>query len=247
MPHHTPLCPARLRRYALRMASLQTTRGYSVEFVGREREPVVTIEDFSGQIDALARLGRQASYRPVSGYPGIRSPMDPAYLAPRGALLREVFRDCFGLGGKAELESCDFSIVSLSADELTPGQRIPHYDAPEAGLIALLHFTTGAQSGGTAFYRHRRTGFEAILPERVAAYAAAVAEDDCAFGAPPASYCHGSDERYELIGEVEARPDRAILYRGRLLHSGHVPFAPDPATARESGRLTINTFIVGYP
>ena len=220
---------------------------YSVEFVGREREPVVTIDDFSGQIERLVRLGRQASYRPVQGYPGLRSTMDPAYLGPRSTLLREIFSDCFGLSGKAELESCNFSVVSLSPEQLSPGQRIPHYDAPEMGLIALLHFTGGPESGGTAFYRHRRTDFEAILPDRVAAYAAGVAEDDRTFGPCALGYCHGSDERYELIGEVEAKPDRAILYRGRLLHSGHVPVAPVPETARETGRLTINTFIVGYP
>jgi hypothetical protein len=229
------------------MASQARKADYSVQFVGREREPVVTIDEFSGQVEALERLGRQASYRPVQGYPGLRSPMDPGYLGPRSGLLREIFADCFGLAGKAELESCDFSVVSLSPEQLSPGQRIPHYDAPEPGLIALLHFTQGAETGGTAFYRHRRTGFEAILPERVAAYAAGVAEDDRAFGPPPAHYCHGSDERYEMIGEVEARPDRAILYRGRLLHSGHVPVPPVPETARQSGRLTINTFIVGYP
>jgi hypothetical protein len=229
------------------MASEGRKADYSVDFVGREREPVVTIDGFSGQVEALERMGREASYRPVPGYPGLRSPMNPAYLAPRSALLREVFRDCFGLTGRAELESCDFSVVSLSPGQLSPGQRIPHYDAPDAGLIALLHFTAGVESGGTAFYRHRRTGFEAILPERVAAYAAGVAEDDRAFGPPPAHYCHGSDERYEMIGEVEARPDRAILYRGRLLHSGHVPVAPVPETARQTGRQTINTFIVGCP
>src|SRR5690606_13917440 len=109
----------------------------------------------------------------------------------------------------------------------------------------LLHFTGEAATGGTAFYRHCRTGFETIRPERVAPYAAALAEDEREHGPYPPRYFHGSDARYELIGEVEARPDRAIIYRGRLLHSGHVPVDPDPATARESGRLTINTFLVG--
>jgi hypothetical protein len=229
------------------MAGDDFASGYQVSFVGREREPVVTIDDFSGRIEALAQQGRAARYRPAQGYPGIRSAMDPGYLMPRGALLKDVFARCFGLSGKAELDSCAFSIVSLAPDELLPGQRIPHFDSSDAGLVALLHFTGGPESGGTAFYRHRRTGYEAILPERFAAYAAAVAEDDREFGAPPARYWHGSDDRYELIGEIEAKPDRMIIYRGRLLHSGHVPTPPDPASARETGRLTINTFLVGHP
>jgi hypothetical protein len=48
-----------------------------------------------------------------------------------------------------------------------------------------------------------------------------------------------------MIGEVESLPDRQIIYPGRLLHSGHIPIEPDPSTARQTGRLTINTFLVG--
>jgi hypothetical protein len=220
---------------------------YRVECFGSEREPVVVIDDFSGRIDALTRLGRQAEYRPVQGYPGIRSPLDPAYLAPREALLQRVLAECFGFTGGAQIESCAFSIVTLRPEELSPGQRRPHHDASDPNLIALLHFTGSGETGGTTFYRHRRTGFEAIRPERAARFAAAVREDDAAYGAPPRRYMHGSDERYEAIGQIEARPDRVIIYRGRVLHSGHIPQSPDPETARETGRLTINTFLNGVP
>ena len=99
--------------------------------------------------------------------------------------------------------------------------------------------------GGTAFYRHRRTGFETIRPERMPRFKAALVADEHEHGPFPARYYYDDDERYEMIGEVEARPDRVIIYRGRLLHSGHIPIAPDPLTALESGRLTINTFLVG--
>ena len=218
---------------------------YRVEHLGREREPLIVIDDFSGRIDELARIGRSAAYEPVAGYPGIRCRISSSYLAPRGALLRRILAEHFDLPRGAKGESCAFSIVSLRPEQLSEGQRRPHHDSAEANLIALLHFTGDAATGGTAFYRHRRTGFETIRPERAEEYERAVAAERREHGPYPARYFHGSDERYEMIGEVEARADRVIIYRGRLLHSGHIPVAPDPATARESGRLTINTFLVG--
>lgn len=46
-----------------------------------------------------------------------------------------------------------------------------------------------------------------------------------------------------MIGEIAAVPDRLILYRGRLLHSGVIPqrdkLSSDPAAVR----LTINLFL----
>ena len=147
--------------------------------------------------------------------------------------------------GPFRAESCSWSVVSVPPAQLAPAQRRPHYDAPEANLIAMVHYTQGAESGGTAFYRHRRTGFEAITPDRVAAYDVAVRHDDAQFGPLPACYFYGDSERYELIGEIEPRPDRLIAYRGRQLHSGVIPQPPDPETKAEAARLTINTFLIG--
>jgi hypothetical protein len=237
------------RRYARLVADVplpsSASDGYRVHYLGREREPLVVIDDFSGQLEALTRLARNAAYEPVTGYPGIRCRISSSYLAPRSALLHRILAEQFDLPRGATGESCAFSIVSLRPDQLSEGQRRPHHDSADANLIALLHFTGAADTGGTAFYRHRRTGFETIRPERVEEYERAVAAERREHGPYPPRYFHGSDARYEMIGEVEARPDRVIVYRGRLLHSGHVPIAPDPATARETGRLTINTFLVG--
>jgi hypothetical protein len=108
-----------------------------------------------------------------------------------------------------------------------------------------MHYLDGPESGGTAFYRHRRTGFEAITPAREAAYAAALAEDAREYGPPPPGYPMGDSAAYEQIGAVEARVDRLALYRGRQLHSGIIP---DPAALSDDparGRLTINMFLFG--
>src|SRR5690606_27492170 len=93
----------------------------------------------------------------------------------------------------AKVESCAFSIVSIPPEELSPGQRRPHFDATDPNLMALLHFAGDSATGGTAFYRHRRTGFETIRPDRLVRFTAAIAEDEREHGPLPARYFHGDD------------------------------------------------------
>ena len=216
----------------------------TIERFGAEREPIVVIDDFSGRIEELSALARAASYREEPMYPGLRTPADPGYLDPMLEILDEVSRRVFGLPA-AKVAACDYSIVSRAPDALMPAQRIPHHDHTGPEVIALLHYMQGPETGGTAFYRQRRTGFETIRPERVTIYRDALMADEAEFGPPAPGYFSGDNERYDCIGAVDARPDRAVLYRGRTLHSGIIPQAPDPALAPATGRLTINTFLVG--
>lgn len=227
------------------MAALPEAK-LTVHAFGREREPVVVIDDFTGDPARLLAAGRAADYQPGgAAYPGIRAWAEPAYLDVRRDLMFAVMGRVFGFSRGIRCEVSTFSLVTVPEAELSPLQRIPHYDHSSAELVAVMHYLLPATSGGTAFYRHRRTGFETITPEREAAYNAGLAEDERAFGLPPARYHHGDNERYELIGEVEALPDRLVLYRGRLLHSGVIP---DPAALSSDparGRLTVNMFLRG--
>ena len=138
-----------------------------------------------------------------------------------------------------------YSLVTRGAADLSPPQRIPHHDHTAPNVLAAMHYLLGPESGGTAFYRHRRTGFETITPERKARYEAALREDEREFGPMPQGYYYGDSDRYELIGEVEARPDRFAIYRGRLLHSGIIPAPEKLSSDPGSGRLTINLFLGG--
>lgn len=217
-----------------------------VHHFGREREPVVQIDGFSGRAAELLSAGRSARYGPGgASYPGIRSWADPAYLDLRRDLMFAVMSRVFGFRQGIRCDASTFSLVTLPESELAPLQRIPHYDHAGGEIVAVMHYLLGPESGGTAFYRHRRTGFETITPGREAAYNAGLAEDEREFGMPPPAYHHGDTDRYELIGEIAAAPDRLIMYRGRLLHSGVIP---DPALLDSDparGRLTINMFLEG--
>lgn len=213
---------------------------------GREQEPVVQIDNFSHMAGELLEAGKAAQYQPAgASYPGIRSWCEPAYLDRRRELMMQVMGRVFGVQRGVSCEVSTFSVVTLQPEELSPGQRLPHYDETDPMLVAVMHYLLGPETGGTAFYRHKRSGFEAITPEREAAYHAALKEDEREYGVPDPGYYHGDSNRFELIGEIEAKPDRLILYRGRLLHSGVIPdpaaLSADPA----DGRLTVNMFLRG--
>lgn len=218
----------------------------TVERIGREGEPLVIIDNFTGQPERLRAMGLAAQYHPAGvDYPGRRALADPSYLDLRRDLMMQVMARVFGLTRGVQCEIAAFSLVTLPPEQLSPRQRIPHHDHSDAGRVAIMHYLGGPETGGTAFYRHRRTGFEAITPQREPAYAAALSEDEREFGPPPQGYPQGDSDCFEQIAAVEARVDRLALYRGRQLHSGIIP---DPASLNDDpakGRLTVNMFLFG--
>lgn len=218
----------------------------TLERIGHEGEPVVTIDGFTGDIERLRAMGNAATYEQAGvDYPGLRALGDPSYLDLRRNLMMQIVGRVFGCTRSIRCEVAAFSLVTRAQAELTQRQCIPHHDHSDAGRIAIMHYLLGPESGGTAFYRHRRTGFEAITPQREYAYAKALDEDQRDYGDPPRAYPYGDSDRYEMIGEVEARPDRMVLYRGRLLHSGVIPDPERLSTDPRQGRLTINMFLFG--
>src|SRR3989442_794543 len=62
-------------------------------------------------------------------------------------------------------------------------------------------------------------------------------------GARAAGYVSGATALHDQIGRVEARFNRVVVYRSRLLHSGVIlrpeALSDDPRV----GRLTANTFV----
>lgn len=218
----------------------------TVRQMGREKEPLVIIDGFSGMAGELLQAGYAATYQDAgASYPGIRSWADPSYLDRRRDLMMQIMQRVFGFTKGVRLDVSTFSLVTLSEEELHPLQRIPHYDHSSGEIIAIMHYLLGPESGGTAFYRHRRTGFETITPAREDAYNAALAADERQFGMPPARFCYGDTDWFELIDEVDAAPDRLVLYRGRQLHSGVIPYASLLSSDPRKGRLTINMFLSG--
>lgn len=215
--------------------------------LGREGEPLLRVDrlmrDAGALVDYAANENRFApAYGPDGGYPGLRAPAPLDYVEAVVRALDPVLRDAFGLRavrlGRAE---CNFSLITLDPRELAPSQRVPHVDTTDPLQFALLHYLCGPEHGGTAFYRHRATGYEAITPDRLPRYEAARTTDRD----PASGYIAGDTDAFEQVAGVDAAFDRLVVYRSRQLHSGLVAGAgsPDP----RKGRLTANIFLSYRP
>lgn len=222
-----------------------------VGHVGREREPVVQVDDLlrapGAVVDFAAAEGRFAPvYGPAGGYPGLRTDAPIDYVKAVVHTLDPVIRQAFGLEGvKLGRAECSLSLVTLPPGELVPSQRMPHIDTTNPLQFAFLHYLCPPAFGGTAFYRHRRTGFEALTPGRLDRYEAARAEEEP--HEPPEGYILGDTAHFEQIAAVDAEPNRLVVYRSRLLHSGRIPPGAPLSADPRAGRLTANTFLTYLP
>ena len=68
-----------------------------------------------------------------------------------------------------------------------------------------------------------------------------------ATGMPPAQYVDGDTSLFERIASYQAAFNRALIYRGSMLHSVNVPPGFVPDTDPRTGRLTVNTFLLASP
>jgi len=206
------------------------------------------MDNFSGKLELLLQHAKTQKFAARSEYyPGVQAPGDMTYLSLRRQELPHIMQDIFNINQGIDVESCLYSMVTRPPETLLMGQRLPHHDGHDENLFALLHYIQADTAAGTAFYRHRRTGFETITAKRAQAYRSGLKQDTEEFGPPPAAYFYGNDDRYEMIGEVKARPDRAILYHGRSLHSGCIPKGTTQGVTFETARITLNSFIWDRP
>lgn len=213
-----------------------------VELQGHEREPVVIIDGFAPDPQRLRDAAELLRFAPMGEhYPGVRATVPPALLKPLLEALAPLLAATFG--GAYAVADAFYSIVTTPPEQLTPIQRLPHFDGVEPGRLALLYYLAEDAPGGTAFYRHRATGFETVSAARLAAYKAALAADLQHSGTPPPAYCDASSPLFEQVARYDGVFNRAIVYRSHTLHCADLPpgscFDADPAR----GRLTVNTFL----
>lgn len=212
---------------------------------GNEREPVLQLDglmlDPRTLIDfAAAGQPFAPAYGPGGGYPGIRAPAPLPYVESVARGLDPLVREAFGLHGVALAHAdCNLSLVTLTAEQLVPLQRVPHIDTTYPLQFAFLHYLCAPELGGTALYRHRTTGFEALTPERLPRYETTrLAETET-----PPGYITGDTTHFEQTAAFDAAYNRLLVYRSCVLHSGMIPpgaaLSPDP----RQGRLTANIFL----
>jgi hypothetical protein len=219
--------------------------------LGNEGNKVIVIDQAVPAADgliAMAAMGEPFHEVTQSSYPGVRRVLSPAHDAERDYvnflcnLAGPVMHDAFGIKRFA-VDHAAFSLITKRPLQANPLTRIPHYDEITQVKYALLHFLSPVSQGGTGFYRHRRTGFECITPERKDRFHEGLREDWADYSDPPEAYMSGSDKAYEQTGYFEGIFNRLLIYSGALLHTAQVPDAFAYNAGPRTGRLTANLFL----
>ena len=221
-----------------------------VHSIGDEGCKILVVDNLIPAARPLVDLAaRMAPFPKPEGilYPGLRRYIGgqdreaAAYVGYVCQHLAPLLQEAFGID-QFRVDNASFSLATRQPEETAPYMRIPHYDGVDQKAFAILHYLSEPSQGGTAFYRHRRTGFECISPDRAAAYQAGALQDFEAYGEPK-GYIAESTQAFERIFDVEGVFNRCLIYSGAMLHSGQLTgsanFSPDP----RRGRLTGNIFI----
>ncbi len=235
-----------MNNWSISLANLQTSHFSS------QKHALVTINEFlehSSVVIENAFLQKFAEITPQ--YPGVRSPLPQevceAWLEQLSPVIEKAFpptQPASPNAGKARWAMQGwYSIVTTPPEQLQPIQRLPHVDGTDPDQIALMLYLHTTQHGGTAFFRHKSTGLEALTQDSYPRYAAALQQDVKRSGLPSAAYTTSGEPHFERTHAAPGTFNQAVLYRGNILHSGVIsnsdPLPADPKT----GRLTINAFL----
>lgn len=214
--------------------------------IGAGAHPLVVVDGFSGNAGAIVETAAALAPFPRAGtyYPGLRRVIGRDDAAADAYVVSTLEKAAPLIGGGFGVDAFDlveasFSMVVDPPHALSPAQRAPHFDSTDPDDIAILHYLGGTGGSGTAFYRHRVTGLEAVDEPNLDGFVTAARRESAALS----GYVAGDNSYFEQVHAVEAVADRLIVYQGYLLHSGlippELPLHPDP----RRGRLTANFFI----
>lgn len=212
--------------------------------IGAEKGPLLVIDNVT-DADALVTMAASLPFTPTAQYfPGIRAPAPPEYQQLVASHLAKTLAKYFQLQGTSlRFTMCHYSLVTTPPANLSIPQRIPHVDSLGKDGLATIHYLFKKNLGGTAFYRHRSTGFEFVDESRQGVYLQALGRETGGPEGPAAEYINGDTALFEQIARQDGVYNRMLVYRRNSLHSGCIgaDFVPDPNPL--SGRLSINSFI----
>ena len=212
--------------------------------IGEERQPLVVIDNVFAEPDQVFEMAASRSYSYVAQYfPGVRAKTP---LSVQQFLLQQVRAECaaaFDLPPTMNFTSCHFSLITTLPEKLSYLQRIPHIDSTVFHELALVFYLFKRDQGGTAFYRHRKSGFEYVDVDRRDEYYRQLELERESVERSSTGYISGDTEYYERIGEQSGVYNRMLVYRRTSLHSANfgpeIEFSSDPKRAR----LTLTGFL----
>ncbi len=212
--------------------------------IGQEQNPVIVIDDLILDADDLVDQAAEAPWGSPNGtyYPGLNAPLPASYLQTILPVLAPTFERGFGISRQMPLLAQGFfALATWGLEQFGPLQRIPHYDQPHASCLAMVHYLCKEQGGGTAFFRHSKTGYESIDITRRQGYIETIAKEIEIDGSRLTGFAGPETPNFDMLTFVEPVFNRAVLYPSNILHCAlfdGARLSDDP----RSGRLTANSF-----
>ena len=215
--------------------------------IGRRGIKVSVIDNVLHDPEGVAALGFAQSYAEDHGnlYPGLRAAMPDSFSTSFRAWLTPILQRNGVLGGNQAIsrDTSFFSVVTTASKDLLPIQCIPHYDSTDPDLFAAVIYLCDKRFSGTAFYRHRKTGYEEITQENLGNYKLALNNDLRIHGAPQKDYINGDSLLFETIFSNELKFNSAIVYPARILHAAKIEKQFNPPKERNEWRLTVTALL----
>lgn len=219
--------------------------------IGEEKTPIFILDDILLDTSAAINEAQSLNYisqQDIEGtyYPGCRADVGTDYGMTIVKFIAQIFYKFYQVPEHLKLIpiSGQYSLLSQPENQLNGLQCLPHFDKKTKYSFAVLHYLNPGDFGGTAFYRHRPTGYENITKNRRDTYLSAAQNYIDNNGIPKQQYFTHSDGHFELIKKIDYKANRLVIYPASVLHSGFIEnpahdVNDDPAT----GRLTANFFI----
>jgi hypothetical protein len=208
----------------------------------------VIVDDFMLEPEELVgyAANNHAHFQDVPGnyYPGPELPISGTFAARVHDSFLQHARTPLKARRILDVKS-RLSLVTRRAEDLLPGQRLPHRDF--SGLPAgvgvgamVLYLFRDERFCGTSFFKpkvpeHEIRALENDLRRRERAGAAALPD-------VPPTFAIASGAHFEKVLTVEPRWNRAIFYNGEIFHSGHIHMPELMVNDPRTGRLTANAF-----
>ncbi len=210
---------------------------------GSECQPLLTVGNALSDPGLVVSIAQQHEYRPIGPfYPGIRAPVSAEIAMPLVAPILSELQTRFALCHLPIYHECYLSVVTCNSRDLTPIQRVPHFDGVENDRLAILLYLDRAEQGGTAFFRQRSTGFESVDADRFGPYRETLERETAQYGLP-GGYIAGDTDMFEQTHRIAGVFNRMIAYRGNTLHCAALPAGFSPTADIARGRLTLNLFL----
>jgi len=219
--------------------------------IGRRGIKVSVIDDVLQDPEGVAALSLAQSYAEDGSnlYPGLRAAMPEGFSTSFRAWLTPLLQRQ-GMLERNQVISRDtsfFSAVTTASKDLLPIQCIPHYDSTAPNLYAAVIYLCDTRFSGTAFYRHRRTGYEEVTEENARNYQLALNNDMRTHGAPKKDYINGDTLLFETIYSSTLKFNRAIVYPARVLHAAKIETQFSRPTDQSEWRLTVTALLHSTP